>query len=135
MYGSMEESTPAAEAPALGPAEVKFVRKLMAIDDILDFGPICSSGHPLTCGNTCCVPSSNGTNGTVQAVNRCNGTNAEADRILKCIKRFSADEWKGCTHDEKFDCGCGNDEEINYCCGSADQAEAIEIWSQCLAVE
>ena len=30
MYGSMEESTPAAEAPALGPAEVKFVRKLMA---------------------------------------------------------------------------------------------------------
>jgi hypothetical protein len=29
MYGSLEESTPAA-APALGPAEVKFVRKLMA---------------------------------------------------------------------------------------------------------
>ena len=29
MYGSMEESTPAA-APALGPAEVKFVRKMMA---------------------------------------------------------------------------------------------------------
>ena len=30
MYGAMEESTPAAEAPALGPAEIKFVRKLMA---------------------------------------------------------------------------------------------------------
>ena len=30
MYGSMEESTPAAEAPALGPAEIKFVKKLMA---------------------------------------------------------------------------------------------------------
>ena len=29
MYGSMEESAPAA-APALGPAEIKFVRKLMA---------------------------------------------------------------------------------------------------------
>ena len=29
MYGSMEESPPAA-APALGPEEVKFVRKLMA---------------------------------------------------------------------------------------------------------
>ena len=29
MYGAMEESTPAA-APALGPAEIKFVRKLMA---------------------------------------------------------------------------------------------------------
>ena len=29
MYGSLEESTPAA-APALGPAEIKFVRKLMA---------------------------------------------------------------------------------------------------------
>ena len=29
MYGSMEQSTPAA-APALGPEEVKFVRKLMA---------------------------------------------------------------------------------------------------------
>ena len=29
MYGSMEESTPAA-APALGPEEIKFVRKLMA---------------------------------------------------------------------------------------------------------
>ena len=114
MYGSMEESTPAAEAPALGPAEIKFVRKLMATskpttgdderpagllhepqelststltkleaasDDgegscapgytysgqilfdkgILsstypDFGPICNSAHPLTCGNTCCVP-------------------------------------------------------------------------------
>ena len=29
MYGSLEESTPAA-APALGPAEIKFVRKMMA---------------------------------------------------------------------------------------------------------
>ena len=55
---------------------------------------------------------------------------------MKCIKRFSADEWKeGCTYDEKFDCGCGNDDGINYCCGSANQTEAIEIWSQCLAGE
>ena len=30
MYGSMEESTPASEAPALGPAELKAVRKLLA---------------------------------------------------------------------------------------------------------
>ena len=29
MYGSMEQSTPA-EAPALGPAELKAVRKLLA---------------------------------------------------------------------------------------------------------
>ena len=55
----------------------------------------------------------------------------------KCIKRFSADEWKGCTHnyDEKFDCGCTNDDGINTCCGSANQTEAIEIWSECLAGE
>ena len=39
MYGSMEESTPAAEAPALGPAEIKAVRTVAL------------------CGNTCCVPS------------------------------------------------------------------------------
>ena len=97
-----------------------------------DFDPICSSGPIITCGNTCCVPS----NGTVQAVNRCNGTNAEAEWILKCIKNFSADEWKeGCTYDEKFDCGCGNDDGMNYCCGGANQTEAIEIWSQCLAGE
>ena len=62
--------------------------------------------------------------------------NAEAEWILKCIKNFSADEWKeGCTYDEKFDCGCGNDDGMNYCCGSANQTEAIEIWSQCLAGE
>ena len=30
MYGSMEESPPAAEAPALGPAELKAVRKLLS---------------------------------------------------------------------------------------------------------
>ena len=30
MYGSMEESTPAAEAPALGPAELKAVRELLS---------------------------------------------------------------------------------------------------------
>ena len=60
---------------------------------------------------------------------------AEAERILKCIKTFSAAEWKGCLYDEKFECGCGNDHGINYCCGSADQAEAIEIWSECLARE
>ena len=67
--------------------------------------------------------------------NDCNGDNAEAERILQCIKKFSAAEWKGCLYDEKFECGCGNDHGINYCCGSADQAEAIEIWSQCLAGE
>ena len=85
------------------------------------------------CGNTCCVPSDE----RAPVVNRCNGDNAEAERILKCIKRFSADEWKGCTNyrDEKFDCGCINDDGINFCCGSADQAEAIEIWSECLARE
>ena len=81
------------------------------------------------------MPSYNGTNGTARAANRCNGDNAEAERILKCIKRFSADEWKGCTNDEKFDCGCTIDDGINYCCGSANQTEAIEIWSQCLAGE
>ena len=77
------------------------------------------------------------TNGTARAANHCNGDNAEAERILKCIKRFSADEWKGCTnfYDTKFECGCSNDEGINFCCGSADQAEAIEIWSKCLASE
>ena len=44
MYGSMEQSTPAA-APALGPEEVKFVRKLMA-----------TNGDDARCGSTCCVP-------------------------------------------------------------------------------
>ena len=28
-----------------------------------------------------------------------------------------------------------NDDGINTCCGSANQTEAIEIWSQCLAGE
>ena len=108
-----------------------------------DFFPFC--GYAPNCGNTCCVPSDNSTNGTAQAAphfdhparakdgDKCNGDNAEAERILKCIKQFSAAEWRGCTHDAKFECGCSNDEGLNFCCGSADQAEAIEIWSQCLA--
>ena len=72
---------------------------------------------------------------SARAAAPCNGDNADAERILKCIKQFSAAEWRGCTHDAKFECGCSNDEGLNFCCGSADQAEAIEIWSKCLARE
>jgi len=73
MYGAMEESTPAA-APALGPAELKAVRKLLSTtsssiggSDVTrtarrrasstypDFDPFC--GEAGGCGNTCCVPS------------------------------------------------------------------------------
>ena len=72
MYGAMEESTPAA-APALGPAELKAVRKLLSTtsssiggSDVTrtarrrasstypDFDPFC---NVIFCGNTCCVPS------------------------------------------------------------------------------
>ena len=95
------------------------------------------------------MPSDNITNGTARAAphfdhpaawakdgDKCNRDSAAAERILRCIKKFSAAEWKkGCTTDDrKFECGCTNDQGLNYCCGSADQAEAIEIWSQCLAV-
>ena len=72
---------------------------------------------------------------TVEAAAPCNGDNADAERILKCIKQFSAAEWQGCTHDGKYECYCSNDDGVNYCCGSDDQAEAIEIWSKCLGVE
>ena len=73
MYGAMEESTPAAEAPALGPAELKAVRKLLSTSSSIGGSDV--------------------------------------------------------------DTGCTNDKGNGYCCGSADQAEAIAIWSQCLAVE
>ena len=72
---------------------------------------------------------------TAEAQAPCNGDNADAERILKCIKQFTASEWQGCTHDDKYECYCSNDDGVNYCCGSDDQAEAIEIWSKCLGVE
>ena len=209
MYGSMEESPPAA-APALGPEEVKFVRKLMATngDDARSAG----LSHESQASSASTLPTlatqalSTSTLAKLEAasdevelqpsvwdsslflfnpvagrsaslfafmllvvnvflqgsfafylidglddkpitnddVNELKwwrrhvahyGDNAEAERILQCIKKFSAAEWKGCLYDEKFECGCGNDHGINYCCGSADQAEAIEIWSECLARE
>ena len=137
MYGSMEESTPAAEAPALGPAELKAVRKLLSATSKATTGdddrPAGLLHEPQELSTSTLTKLE--IDATLKQYGRpyFHGTNAEAERILKCIKRFSADEWKGCTNDEKFDCGCTDDEGINYCCGSADQAEAIEIWSQCLA--
>ena len=73
--------------------------------------------------------------GSGSALAPCNGNNDDAERILKCIKKFSASEWKGCVSDGTYECYCSNDDGINYCCGSDDQAEAIEIWSKCLGVE
>ena len=73
--------------------------------------------------------------GSGSALAPCNGNNDDAERILKCIKKFSASEWKGCVSDGTYECYCSNDDGVNYCCGSDDQEEAIEIWSKCLGVE
>ena len=62
----------------------------------------------------------------------CNGGHDDAERILSCIKQFSASEWLGCTSDGRYECHCSNDDGVNYCCGSQNQAEAIAIWEQCL---
>ena len=62
----------------------------------------------------------------------CNGGHHDAERILICIKQFSASEWLGCTSDGRYECHCSNDDGVNFCCGSQNQAEAIAIWEQCL---
>ncbi|CAH0367571.1 unnamed protein product [Pelagomonas calceolata] len=94
-----------------------------------DFYPHCGTMY---CGNTCCVPSSGGSEPDEGEAAPCNGGHDDAERILSCIKQFSASEWLGCTSDGRYECHCSNDDGVNYCCGSQNQAEAIAIWEQCL---
>ena len=68
MYGSMEESTPAADRCGEGACASGYTYAGQFVFDketlsstYPDFDPICSAGP---CGNTCCVPS----NGTAQAM-------------------------------------------------------------------
>jgi len=169
MYGSMEESTPAAEAPALGPAELKAVRKLLSAtsktttgDDDRPAGLLhepqelsTSTLAKLEAASDEVELQASVWDASLFLFNPVAGRSASLFAFfllvvnvfmqgsfafylingLKCIKNFSADEWRGCTNDEKFDCGCTDDDGINYCCGSANQTKAIEIWSQCLAGE
>ena len=164
MYGSLEESTPAA-APALGPAEVKFVRKLMATSTGDDARPAGLLHEPQELSTSTLAKLEAASDevelqasvwdASLFLFNPVAGRSASLFAFfllvvnvfmqgsfafylingLKCIKNFSADEWRGCTNDEKFDCRCTHDDGINYCCGSANQTKAIEIWSQCLASE
>ena len=55
---------------------------------------------------------------------------SDASRVLACIRGFTADEWRGCTSNGRFECHCHNDDGVNYCCGSENQAEAIRIWEE-----